>query len=71
VRREESVEITVFLDGSAKAEPNVTRDVINYTEQVFGSPRPGLFERAKDVRAEGLKARFGFGAWFGVDSRMV
>jgi hypothetical protein len=45
--------------------------VINYTEQVFGSPRPGLFERAEDIRAEGVKASYGFGAWFGVDSRMV
>jgi hypothetical protein len=45
--------------------------VINYTDQVFSSPRPGLFERAEDVRTEGLKASCGFGAWFGVDSRMV
>jgi len=52
-------------------EPNIIREVINYTDQVFSSPRPGLFERAEDVRTEGLKASCGFGAWFGVDSRMV
>jgi hypothetical protein len=45
--------------------------VINYTEQVFGSPRLGRFDRAEYVRALGLKASCGFGAWLGVDSRMV
>jgi hypothetical protein len=45
--------------------------MINYTDQVLGSPRPGLFERAENVRAEDLKASCGFGALFGVNSRMV
>jgi hypothetical protein len=59
------------LFGRECKEPNIVREIINYTEQVLGAPRPGLFERAKDVKAEGLKASCGFGALFGVDSRMV
>jgi hypothetical protein len=50
------------LFGRECKEPSIIREMIYYTEQVFGSPRPGLFERAEDVRAIGMKASSGFGA---------
>jgi hypothetical protein len=37
-----------FLGNKCK-DPNVIRKLINYTKQIFGSPRPGLFEWAENV----------------------
>jgi hypothetical protein len=59
-----------FLGCEGK-EPNVLGIVINYTEEVFGSPRPSLLEGAEDVRAECLKASRGFGARLSVNGGIV
>jgi hypothetical protein len=38
-------------------EPNIVGKVINYTKQVFGSPRPSLLEWAENVIAKMLESR--------------
>jgi hypothetical protein len=68
VRTQQRVETTL---GWECKEPNVIREVTNYTEHAPGCPQPGLFAWAEDVIVEGMKASCRLGAWSGLDCRNV
>jgi hypothetical protein len=62
---------TCFLGWEFK-DPNVVGRVINYTKNVFGSPRPGLLESAEDIKIECLiKASCRLSVGLSVDRGMV
>jgi hypothetical protein len=59
-----------FLGWKCK-EPNVIGKIIDYTKHVFGSPRSGLFEWAKDVIVDGLKGSCRLSAGLSIDDGMA